>query len=31
VASYTIRRNSDVLPGTEETDTRTAVSLEYAF
>jgi len=31
VASYTIRRNSDVLPGTEKTDTRTALSLEYAF
>lgn len=31
VASYTIRNNSDVLPGTEKTDTRTAISLEYAF
>ena len=31
VVSYTVRRNSDVLPGTEKTDTRTAVSLEYAF
>jgi len=31
VASYTVRRNSDVLPGTEKTDTRTALSLEYAF
>ena len=31
VASYTVRRNSDVLPGTEKTDTRTAISLEYAF
>ncbi len=29
--SYTVRRNSDVLPGTEKTDTRTAISLEYAF
>ncbi|HSD70923.1 MAG TPA: DUF481 domain-containing protein [Woeseiaceae bacterium] len=31
VASYTIKKNSDVLPGTEDTDTYTAVSLEYAF
>jgi putative salt-induced outer membrane protein len=31
VASYTIRNNSDVLPATEKTDTRTAISLEYAF
>ena len=31
VASYTVRRNSDVLPGTEKTDTRTALSLEYGF
>jgi putative salt-induced outer membrane protein len=31
VVSYTIRRNSDVLPGTEKTDTRTAISLEYGF
>ena len=31
VASYTIRHNSDVLPGTENRDTRTAISLEYAF
>lgn len=31
VVSYTIRNNSDVLPGTEKTDTRTAISLEYAF
>ena len=31
VASYTIRNNSDGLPGTEKTDTRTAISLEYAF
>jgi putative salt-induced outer membrane protein len=31
VASYTIRNNSDVPVGTEKTDTRTAVSLEYKF
>ncbi len=31
VASYTIKNNSDVLPGVEETDTYTALSLEYAF
>ena len=31
VASYTIRHNSDVLPLTEKTDTRTALSLEYLF
>lgn len=31
VASYTIRNNSDVPIGTEKTDTRTAVSLEYTF
>ena len=31
VVSYTVRRNSDVLPDTEKTDTRTAVSLEYSF
>ncbi len=31
VASYTIRNNSDVPIGTEKTDTRTAISLEYAF
>lgn len=31
VASYTVRHNSDVLPGTESTDTRTAISLEYGF
>lgn len=31
VASYTIKNNSDVLPGLEETDTFTALSLEYAF
>lgn len=31
VASYTVKNNSDVLPGTEKTDTFTALSLEYAF
>lgn len=31
VASYTIKSNSDVPPGTEKTDTFTALSLEYAF
>src|SRR4030095_11984922 len=31
VASYTIKKNSDVLPGIENTDTFTAISLEYAF
>lgn len=31
VASYTIRHNSDVLPGSEKTDTRTALLLEYGF
>lgn len=31
VLSYTIRHNSDVLPGAESTDTRTAISLEYGF
>ena len=31
VASYTIKDNSDVPPGTEDTDTFTALSLEYAF
>ena len=31
VASYTIRNNSDVPVGTEKTDTRTAISLEYTF
>ena len=30
-ASYTIRNNSDVLPGIDKTDTFTAVSLEYGF
>lgn len=31
VASYTIKNNSDVPPLTEETDTFTALSLEYTF
>ena len=31
VVSYTIKNNSDVLPGTEKTDTFTAISLEYTF
>jgi putative salt-induced outer membrane protein len=31
VASYTIKYNSDVLPGTVNTDTWTAISLEYRF
>jgi len=31
VASYTIKHNTDVPPLTEETDTYTALSLEYAF
>lgn len=31
VLSYGIQRNSDVLPGTEKTDTYTTISLEYAF
>jgi putative salt-induced outer membrane protein len=31
VASFTVRHNSDVLPGTESTDTYTALSLEYGF
>ena len=31
VASYRVRHNSDVLPLTEKTDTRTALSLEYLF
>ncbi len=31
VASYTIQHNTDVVPGTEETDTFSALSLEYAF
>ena len=28
---YTIKNNSDVLPGTEKTDTFTTISLDYAF
>jgi putative salt-induced outer membrane protein len=31
VVSYTIKNNSDVLPGTEKTDTFTAVSIEYSY
>lgn len=31
VASYRVRHNSDVLPLTEKTDTRAALSLEYLF
>ncbi|MBT8078748.1 MAG: DUF481 domain-containing protein [Gammaproteobacteria bacterium] len=31
VASYTIKNNSEVPAGTEDTDTFTALSLEYAF
>lgn len=31
VASYTIKNNSEVPPGTEKTDTFTALSLEYSF
>ena len=31
VASYTVKHNTDVPPLTEETDTYTALSLEYAF
>ena len=31
VASYTIKHNTDVLPGTEKTDTYTALTLEYTF
>lgn len=31
VASYTIKKNSEVLPGLQETDTFTAISLEYGF
>lgn len=31
VISYTIKNNSDVLPGIKKTDTFTAISLEYAF
>jgi putative salt-induced outer membrane protein len=31
VVSYTIKNNSDVQPGTEKTDTFTAVSIEYKY
>ncbi|MFQ5634991.1 MAG: YdiY family protein [Gammaproteobacteria bacterium] len=31
VLSYTVRNNTDVLPGTDKTDTFAAVNLEYAF
>lgn len=31
VASYTIQHNTDVVPGTEKTDTFSALSLEYGF
>ncbi len=31
VASYTVRNNSSVPPGTEKTDTQTGISLEYKF
>jgi putative salt-induced outer membrane protein len=31
VLSYTIKNNSEVLPGIEKTDTFTAISLEYGF
>jgi putative salt-induced outer membrane protein len=31
VLSYAVQHNSDVLPGTEKTDTYTTISLEYAF
>ena len=31
VVSYTIQHNSDVLPGTQNTDQFTAISLEYTF
>lgn len=31
VLSYTVQNNSDVLPGTDKTDTFAAVNLEYAF
>ncbi|MDH3512194.1 MAG: DUF481 domain-containing protein [Gammaproteobacteria bacterium] len=31
VLSYTIKNNSDVAPGTDKTDTYTAIALEYAF
>lgn len=31
VASYTVKNNSDVLPGSEKTDTYSVVALEYQF
>ena len=31
VASYTVKHNTDVLPGLEKTDSYTALSLEYLF
>ena len=31
VVSYTIKSNTDVLPGTEKTDTFTSISVEYSF
>lgn len=31
VASYTVKHNTDVLPGLEKTDTYSALSLEYLF
>ena len=31
VASYTVRHSSDVLSGTEKSDTFTALSLDFAF
>ena len=31
VLSFTVRNNSDVLPGIDKTDTFTAISLEYTF
>jgi len=31
VASFTVKNNSEVLPGIEDTDTYTALSLEYLF
>jgi putative salt-induced outer membrane protein len=31
VASYTVKHNTDVLPGLEKTDTWTALALEYLF
>ncbi len=31
VVSYTLRNNSDILPGTEKTDTFTAITIEYSF